>query len=78
MRLLTEKLESMNGKDLKQGMIVKSAAGTVVQVTHVPDLDKNGECFFSGVLLRAKDFHYRDRIGENFKWNWNSAFFYPE
>lgn len=65
----------MNAKELKIGMVVVADNGIKVRVTHVPQLDQYGECFFSGVVVGAEDDFYKDQLGVNFHENWNSAFF---
>jgi hypothetical protein len=67
----------MNAKELREGMIVKCSYGTKIKVTYVPSLDKYDECFFSGIIIETKDNFYKDKIGQNFSRNWNSAFYYP-
>ena len=67
----------MDARDLRAGMIVDNSTGYVIKVTSVPSLDQYGECFFSGILLETRFEPYKDKIGQNFIGNWNSAFHYP-
>lgn len=68
----------MKTTDLHVGMTVKSTNGLVVKITGVPTPDKNNECFFSGILIESNgEYFYRDSIGKDFKYNWNSHFFFP-
>lgn len=66
----------MNAENLKNGMMVKNGT-TIIKVTHIPSLDKYGECFFSGIVIETEDDFYKQFIGKNFKDNWNSAFSEP-
>lgn len=66
----------MKATELKSGMKVKNG-NTIVEVTSVPSLDKYEECFFSGIVIESKDDYYKDKIGVEFKGNWNSVFSYP-
>ena len=67
----------MDAKKLKLGMEVKYANGNVVKVTHVPKVDKYGECFFSGILLKTQLRFMEEYIGKNLNNNWNSASCFP-
>ena len=67
----------MDAKKLKVGMNVKYSNDNVVRVTYVPPLDKNGECFFSGILLETKIDLYKEYINKELIGNWNSAFCFP-
>jgi hypothetical protein len=67
----------MDAKRLRVGMKVKYSSGNIVKVTHVPILDKCGECFFSGILIETKDDFYKEYLGKNLSSNWNSAFCFP-
>jgi hypothetical protein len=65
----------MNAKYLKVGMKVKNG-NTIVKVTSIPRLDKDRECFFSGIIVESKDSYYKDFIGKEFTNEFNSAFSY--
>jgi hypothetical protein len=67
----------MDAKRLRVGMKVKYSNGNVVKVTNIPSLDKNGECFFSGILLETKIDFYKEYLNKNMRCNWNSAFCFP-
>ena len=65
----------MDGKKLKVGMRIMNGR-TKVEVTHVPALDSNDECLFSGKILESDDRNFKDEIGKEFKDEFNSAFSY--
>lgn len=67
----------MDARNLRSGMEVKFSNGNIVKVTHVPTLDKNGECFFDGVLVETNEDFYKEFIGKDLQGNWNSAFCFP-
>lgn len=67
----------MDAKKLRAGMKVRYSSGNIVEVTYVPSLDSNGECFFSGILIETETDFYKQYLNKNMVGSWNSAFCFP-
>ncbi len=67
----------MDAKKLKIGMKVKFSDGNIVQVTGIGSIDRYGECFFSGILIRTNQESYKEYLNKDMRDTWNSAFCQP-